>query len=108
MKNVLGVVMLSVIVLMGGCAGTYAEVGMGHNDNWFGGEDWTDGGAGLFGATFEVGQEWDVPKNPNMKVKCRYMHVSQWTVGPPWNDDLESSLDHVGCAVRYKLDKRLF
>lgn len=86
---------------------TYIEIGTGFNDSALnkiiGGAEshrWDDGGAGPFGATIEVGREWDVPRNDNLKVKCRWLHVSQWTVGPPWNDKAESSLDHFGCAAR--------
>lgn len=105
MRNiVIGLVM----VLLAGCAGSYAELGMGYNDNLFGGEDWDNAGSGIFGAAIEVGQEWDVPNNPNMNVKCRWLHLSHYSAGPPFNNERESSVDHIGCAVGYKLDKGLF
>jgi len=39
----------------------------------------------------------------NSKFGCEYMHVSNWFSGVPFNDDAESTLDALGCAVRVKL-----
>lgn len=83
-------------------ATNYLEVGAGYNGSFFAQSDaheWDDGGG--VGATIEMGREWTVPKNEGrLKVKCRWLHVSQWDVGPPFNNRAESSLDHVGCAAR--------
>ncbi len=91
---------------MGGCVSgsgqNYAEVGMGYNASFTNTtHQWEDGGAGPTGATLEVGREWDVTNNEGlMKVKCRWLHLSHWFVGPPFNNRAESSVDHFGCAAR--------
>jgi len=96
----IAVVMAAVIVYMSGCSATpYAELGMGYNGSFFG-ADWDNGGHNLTGATIEVGGEWEFEEDPTWSGKCRYLHLSHWTVGPPWNDKYESGVDHVGCAVR--------
>lgn len=100
------VVVVLALLLLAGCNATpYAELGMGWNTQIYGGDEWIDGGAGPTGATIEVGGEWDVPNNENLSTKCRWLHISQWTVGPPWNDNLESSVDHFGCAVRMEFKR---
>jgi len=101
-----GAMLVFLLVFLSGCVSgsgqNYAELGMGYNGTFTGQADqWNNGGAGPAGATIELGREWDVTNNEGvMKVKCRYLHVSHWFVGPPFNNRAESSLDHVGCAAR--------
>ncbi len=92
--------------LLGGCVNTrpYAEVGAGFNKSFTNTtHKWEDGGAGPLGARFAVGLEGEIKNNPNWRAGCEYAHFSQYTVGPPFNDDAESSLDHIGCKVRVYL-----
>lgn len=95
------------VVAVTGCVGAptpYAELGVGWNTSLGGKGDhhWNDGGAGPGGATIEAGVTWDVRNNPDLQVDCRWLHVSHWFVGPPFNDRAEDSLDHFGCSARYE------
>lgn len=98
--------LLVFLLSVGGCVSAptpYAEVGTGYNASFTNNtHPWNDGGAGPFGAAIEAGVTWDVRNNPNMQVDCRWLHLSQWTVGFPFNGDAESSVDHFGCSARYE------
>lgn len=94
------------LIFLTGCVGNptpYAEIGAGYNGSFTNKvHPWEDGGAGPLGATIEAGVTWDARNNPNMEVDCRWLHVSHWFVGQPFNDKAESSLDHFGCSARYE------
>lgn len=93
-------------VLASGCAAlpgqTYVELGAGHNDSLFQGSEslkWNNAGTvGFYGS---LRQEWQA--GYRTRGFCQYSHYSQWLAGPPFNDKAESSLDHVGCGVRFRL-----
>lgn len=77
------------------CDGFHVEIGAGKNGNFTGSSvPWDDGGgvAAYFGLRYygKLGV-------------CQYSHYSQWEVGPPFNDAVESSLDHIGCALTFKI-----
>ena len=94
------------LVFLSGCVSgsgqNFEELGTGYNGSLTNQTHaWENGGSGPLGATIEVGREWDVTNNEDvMKVKCRWLHLSHWFVGPPFNNRAESSVDHFGCAVR--------
>lgn len=74
--------------------GLHMELGAGKNGSIGNSNTWDDNGS--LGSYFGLRYEWD-------NAICQYSHYSQWFVGPPFNDDSESSLDHLGCAVRISL-----
>ena len=67
------------------------EIGAGANGNFMLDNDSWDNADGV-GGYFSLRLESD-------KWLCHLTHYSQWDVGPPFNDEYESSLDHIGCAV---------
>jgi len=96
-------VFVAAVLLSSGCswdAATYVEAGAGTNHALFSDVEWRDRGG--VGASIEAGREWTAPLNA-YKTKCRWLHLSQWDVGPPFDDRTESSVDHIGCAVRFEL-----
>lgn len=83
----------------------YAEVGAGYSTSLFqSNEDlrWQSGGSpGFYGSVrYELMLDRD-----RLGVVLHYTHHSNWFTGPPFNDDAESSLDHIGVAVRWKLNR---
>lgn len=80
---------------------TYMEVGAGSNNSWFNNEyKWRDnGGVGFYG---QIRHEWPAIYSRIQHV-IHYTHISQWEVGPPFNNKHESSVDHVGVSLRIKL-----
>jgi len=76
-------------------SGLHLEVGAGNNTNLTGSAvPWDDGGG--MGAYLALRYE-------TKRVVCHFSHYSQWDIGAPFNDTDESSLDHLGCAFRFKL-----
>jgi hypothetical protein len=101
------VLLVFLLVFLAGCVGQpvkYVELGAGKNTSYTNSVyTWNDGGAGPLGASIEAGVEWNVKNNEDaLKFKCRWLHLSHWFVGPPFNDRAESSVDHFGCAVRHQ------
>lgn len=71
------------------------EIGAGKNGQIFAErKSWEDqdGVAGYFAIRYEG--KYGV---------CHYSHYSHWNVGPPRDTRFESSLDHIGCALRWKI-----
>lgn len=102
-------ILLTFLFAVGGCVNAptpYAELGMGYNVSLNNStHTWEDGGAGPLGAAIEAGVTWDVKNNPDMQVDCRWLHLSQWSVGFPFNGRSESSVDHFGCSARYEFSE---
>ena len=89
------------IVAISGCSAVpYVELGAGKNMSFTNrAHEWQDrNGVAFIG---EVGVEWQ--HNTKLSTNCKFLHVSQWNVGAPFNDLSESSLDHVGCAARVNI-----
>ncbi len=91
------------LIVLSGCAhdqAVYAELGAGKNMSVTNRvHEWEDsGGVGFYGAL-----RYERPINEQFTFVGQYAHYSQWDVGPPWNNLPESSLDHVGVALRFKL-----
>lgn len=86
--------------LMGCGAGIFAEVGAGHNGSFFNDSlEWENASElGFYGALRAEKQLTD-----RVTLVTQYAHYSQWLAGPPFNDDAESSLDHIGVAARFRL-----
>lgn len=81
-------------------AGSYIEVGAGYNRNLTGCTDcWNDAGAGPLGAYMRFGKEWHLAGN--VSIGGHWIHLSQWLEGPPFSDEPESSVDHLGIYIRY-------
>ena len=68
----------------------YTGIGFGSNDNWFGCSDCWDDGGGV-GSSLFAGYSLDFGNGIHGALEWR--HYSQIDVGPPFNDDDESSLD---------------
>ena len=91
-------------VLLSGCSyipgQTYAELGAGYNTALENNRrPWDNADAvGFYGS---VRQEWRGTER--LTPFCQYSHYSQWLEGPPFNNRAESSLDHFGCALRYRI-----
>lgn len=82
--------------------GLYIELGTGFNRNLTGCSDcWDDAGADMFGAYLRGGYDWHVAGNTTVGV--HWIHLSQWFEGPPFSDQPESSVDHIGIYVRWDL-----
>lgn len=81
---------------------TYAELGVGMNaslGNSAG--EWDNcGSPGFYGG---LRQEWDLDRD-RFTTFAQYSHYSQYLCGPPFNDKAESSLDHIGVGIRWRLD----
>lgn len=103
MKNFV-LAMVLCVVAAGCVSGNYVEIGTGYNDSFFAkseAHEWDNAGAGPLGTTIEVGHEWEL--SDQVSSKCRYLHVSQLPVGPPFNNNSESSLDHIGCSLKFQV-----
>tara|TARA_R110000796_G_scaffold163624_1_gene280579 strand:+ start:166 stop:471 length:306 start_codon:yes stop_codon:yes gene_type:complete len=78
----------------------YLELGLGNNTNLTGSSTpWNDGGG--TGGFFSFNYETLLYKRTY--VIYHWSHYSQLQVGPPFNDDDESSLDHFGIKLRFLL-----
>ena len=84
----------------------WAELGAGWNGSFFQQVEryqWEDQSSpGFIGS---LSYEFHPERNDRIVFVAQYVHVSQWFVGPPFNSRGESSLDHVGIAVRWRLNK---
>lgn len=76
------------------------EVGIGKNSSR-GTEyyDWYDGGSP--GARFALRYDYDPGGRWGAYIEAS--HDSQWLANWPFNDTKESSLDHIGIGVKFKL-----
>ena len=82
-------------------ADVFVILGVGNNTSINGGSiPWED--AGGVGAVFELNYR-ERYKNTNFNYGARWLHVSQYDKGPPFNDINESTLDHFGVYIEYKL-----
>jgi hypothetical protein len=95
---------LLLTALLTGCAGTpYTTVGTGYNTSFFNeARPWDNAGSPAFMGA--VGTSWEL--DSGRTAKCEYMHVSQLTAGPPFNDNAESSVDHFGCSVTFAWERQ--
>lgn len=87
-------------ILLCGCASTTTvfEIGAGMNRSFANeARPWDD--AHTAGAKMAIRLE-------RKRMYCEYAHYSQWAQGWPSNDAAESSLDHIGCGVRFTLQGR--
>ena len=77
------------------------EIGAGHNFSLAnsGADAWNNADStGFYGAI-----RYERKLSLNYTLVVHYMHVSQWLEGPPFNDKSESSLDHLGVAIKFNL-----
>ena len=77
---------------------TSVTIGAGWNGNIGGSSVPWDNGGGV-GAYFQFAHEWDLGENASWLV--HWTHLSQYDVGKPFNDDIESSVDHLGVAFKW-------
>ncbi len=77
---------------------TSITIGAGWNGNLTGASvPWNDGG-GVAGY-LQLAHEWEV--GTNASIVAHWTHLSQINVGKPFNDDIESSVDHLGVAMKW-------
>ena len=99
-------IVILILALASGCATvpgqTYMEVGVGHNDSYFNENNrWQqDDGPGFYGS---IRQEFQSKRHERISGFLQYSHYSQWFAGPPFNDEAESSLDHLGAGLRFRV-----
>jgi hypothetical protein len=99
-RTFLLIVLISIAILAGGCAGTpvpYGQVFIGHRLGNSGGfESCSSENGG-----WRVGVE--VPVTERLSWAPEYEHVSHALCGRPFNDKPEDYLDHIGLTITYRL-----
>lgn len=78
----------------------FIGIGVGDNSNATGCSVCWEDQDGL-GGVLVVGREWTLA--PELAVRAHWLHLSQYDVGPPFNDKDESSVDHFGIYLEYRL-----
>ena len=78
---------------------TSVSLGAGWNGNLTGYSIPWDSADGV-GAYLQIAHEWELSERTS--VVAHWTHISQWDVGKPFNDLDESSVDHLGVAVKWK------
>jgi len=92
LKKVLPLILVS--IFNNASADLVFEVGAGKNGTFLNvspAVPWEDQGG--IGAYLGLRYEQDT-------YTCHIIHLSQWDVGPPLNNENESSVNHIGCAIR--------
>lgn len=80
----------------------YVGFGLGKNQSLTGSyQPWDDGGG--TGTTLYVGCAWTMDPDRNWWYGMAYRHYSQIDVGPPWDREGESTLDHIGLWLEYRI-----
>lgn len=78
----------------------YVGLSIGDNNNATGASvEWDDGGA-VLGSRLYAGCTWHITDGWWWGVN--WDHLSQPDVGPPVNNDPESSVDHFGVNIEYR------
>ena len=73
-------------------------LGAGWNGNLTGASiPWNDGGG--IGGYGQLAYEHEL--SDTSSLIAHWTHISQWDVGKPFNDDSESSVDHLGVAIKW-------
>ena len=73
----------------------YIEMGVGNNA----GHQWQDRGE----AGTSIGAGYTAKFTDTLSYDCGYIHFSQIAAVPPYDEGYESTLDHVGCKIRWIL-----
>lgn len=77
---------------------TSITIGAGWNGNLSGSSvPWDN--ADAVGAYFQLAHEWGL--GDNASVLAHWTHISQYDAGKPFNDRPESSVDHLGVAIKW-------
>lgn len=85
--------------------GLYLTIGAGWNGHLFAEKDeWNDGGG--TGAFIAASYQWDKQSWCKCRPSLNYAHISQWDVGPPFNNESEDWVDHVGIAATWAVFER--
>jgi hypothetical protein len=75
---------------------TYFEIGAGKNGNLLScSKCWNDGGG--VGAYIAIRNEW------SNGLFIQAAHYSQYDVGPPFNKEKESTFEHIGVGMRWRI-----
>lgn len=93
----LGLLVFSGTLSAGGLS---LSIGVGSNTNLTGASIPWDDGNGV-GAYLQL--EYERPINSSFSLVGHWVHLSQWDIGPPFNDDSESSVDYFGVAIKWKI-----
>lgn len=88
-----------VLSLSSANAGPFIGAGIGINTNMTSTNNtWDNGGA--HAAILSLGYRKQLSNTFYGEVK--WTHISQWLVGPPFNDAQEDSVDFIGVEIRYE------
>lgn len=100
---------LLALVVMQGCTllpgDTYVELGAGKNYSFSHDSDsenkWQSGGG--VAAYISARQEYQV--SPRVTGFAQFTHISQWDQGWPVNDHAESTVDHFGVGLKFRISQ---
>ena len=96
-------VIILLIALSGTAQADYLsiQIGAGKNTNLTGASiPWDD--AGGVGCSLNV--RYTYPLTKRLFLGGQWFHLSQCDKGPPFNDTDESSVDHLGIFLEYRID----
>ena len=99
------IIILLIIATPAHSAGLYATIGAGKNFHLSSSStEWND--ADSTGAFIAVYYRWDKQDWCKCYLSLNYAHLSQYESGAPWNDESESTIDHIGIAATWEIYKR--
>ncbi len=102
MKSIIIAVMLLALSAVAQADDLSFEIGAGHNFSLANSNPdtrWKNADSlGFYGSL-----RYSRPLSERYTFVVQYSHYSQWSEGPPFNDAAESSLDHLGVAIRFRL-----
>lgn len=99
------IIFIAIVPFTVSAEGLFVTVGAGVNDTLTrSSTKWNDGDA--TGAFVAVSYKWNKQKWCKCSPALNWAHLSQWESGSPWNDDSESSIDHVGLSLTWAVFER--
>lgn len=99
------IILLITVPLTVNAEGLYLTIGAGANKTLTtSSTEWDDGDS--TGAFIAVSYRWNRWDWCQCYISLNYAHLSQYETGPPFNDDKESSIDHIGVAGTWAVFER--
>ena len=99
MKAIILAVILALTTVTAAAGETSISLGAGWNGNLTGSSVPWENGSGV-GSYLQIAHEEQVTEH--LSFVGHYTHLSQWDIGPPFNDERESTVDHIGFAFKWK------
>jgi hypothetical protein len=93
-------ILAALILSTSASADVFLEIGAGQNNNLTGCSICWDNGGGT-GAYFALRYEEQITES--ITGFAQYSHYSQYEIGVPFNNKPESSLDHIGVGLRFRI-----